>query len=98
MLIVLAELVLIASIRKINYVVTLAITDVLMTCLCQLGQGHSTQISGQTQYLCEGMLSQQTLNKEDYPLSCEESFKGKNKNQLRALREKMKVLKEEGFP
>lgn len=44
------------------------------------------------------MLSQQTLNKEDYPLSCEESFKGKNKNQLRALREKMEVLKEEGFP
>ena len=28
----------------------------------------------------EGMLSQQTLNKEDYPLSCEESFKGKKRS------------------
>lgn len=37
MLIVLAELVLIASIRRINYVVTLAIIDVLITCLRQLG-------------------------------------------------------------
>ena len=38
MLIVLAELVLIASIRRINYVVTLAIIDVLITCLCQLAR------------------------------------------------------------